>query len=660
MEALIDSLKDSMLFSALPDAALQQFSRAMERRTIKAGNVIVREGDPCDSLYIVEHGELLEYVHNSELNLEFELSRPGPGDHFGETAMLSGDPYRSSLRTEKKSELLVLPRSAFLHILLATPQAALVLTQEMARRLAVLNDERQLQFERLSSLPFNPKLYGSFPRHILESNRVIPLSLSGHILKVAMVDPTNGVALDDIRRSMFGVQVEPVAISAADYARFVGKKIKPAIRAGLTDPDKLPVLDASATDPNEIEYFTPYDPARKDNQQMGTKAVEIIDQILAKAIDLNASDIHLVPEGPSLAVRFRVDGRLRDWDVTLPVHFQPTVTSRIKILTGLDIAERRIPQDGRFALRVGQTNMDIRVATMPSKDGERVTMRLLNPEQNLMPLDQIFLSDKISNLMRQMIFRPNGMVLITGPTGSGKTTTMYSALSERIRHSRDFNIMSVEDPIEYSLPGITQVQINEAAGLDFPKVLRSFLRHDPDVLMVGEMRDQITARIAAQAALTGHLVLSSMHTIDSIGTVDRLADMGLEPYLVANSLIGVVSQRLLRRVCPHCARTEALPENLMAKLRLAGVLAEGEQLREVYSGSGCVRCNMTGFSGRVGAYEIMPMNPTMQTVITQEASRSKRRQLAIGAGLVPLERYCRFLLLNHLTTPAEVLRILSR
>ena len=388
--------------------------------------------------------------------------------------------------------------------------------------------------------------------------------------------------------------------------------------------------------------------------------MEIIDQVLARAIDLNASDIHLVPEGPSLAVRFRVDGRLRDWDVSLPVHYQPTITSRIKILTGLDIAERRVPQDGRFALRVGQTNMDIRVATMPSKDGERITMRLLNPEQNLMPMDQIFLSDKISNLMRQMIFRPNGLVLITGPTGSGKSTTMYSALSERIRQSRDFNIMSVEDPIEYSLPGITQVQINEAAGLSFPKVLRSFLRHDPDVIMVGEMRDEVTARIAAQAALTGHLVLSSMHTIDSIGTVDRLADMGLEPYLVANSLIGVVSQRLLRRVCPSCARIEALPESLMGKLRLAGVLAEGEQIREVYSGSGCTHCNMTGFSGRVGAYEIMPMNPTMQTVITQEASRSKRRELAIGAGLVPLERYCRFLLLNRLTTPSEVLRILSR
>ncbi len=655
---LINFLKQVGIFASLPENAIMQIAQALQQKRYGKDAVVIREGDPGDAMYIIANGQVKVYTENRELGIDFDITTMGPGEYFGEMSLLTGEPRSASVKTTTKTDLLMLPRKAFLQILAKVPNAAIAVSQELAKRLTQLNREQGVSFVNLAKYTFDSKLYGAFPRNSLETHKMIPLELSGNRLTVAMVDPSNVVALDEIRRIMPGVVITPVAISENDYKRFISKNVKPAIASGALSAGES--LRKMRQEPSEIKYFSPYDPNKRENQKQSAAAVELLDYIMSYALNINASDVHIQPEGPSLSIRLRVDGRLRDLGESFPVSYTASLVSRIKILAGLDISERRLPQDGRFGLRYKDIEYDVRVATLPTKDGERVTLRILNPSASLLPLEQLFLADKMASLVRKMVFRSNGLILVTGPTGAGKTTTLYSALSERIRHTREFNIMTVEDPIEYSLPGIVQVQVNEPVGLGFPDVLRGFLRHDPEIIMVGEMRDSVTAKIAAQAALTGHLVLSSMHTIDSLGTIDRLYDMGLEPYLVANSLIGVISQRLVRRICPHCAVEHQYPTPVVNNLIKWGVIPEGTEPPKMYVGQGCDYCNGTGFAGRVGVYEILTVNSAIQELIIGEMPRTQRRAAAMKAGLVPFERYSYFLLKNRLTTPSEIIRILPK
>jgi type II secretory ATPase GspE/PulE/Tfp pilus assembly ATPase PilB-like protein len=355
-------------------------------------------------------------------------------------------------------------------------------------------------------------------------------------------------------------------------------------------------------------------------------------------------------------VRYRVDGRLSFRDGTIPFALHAPLMSRIKVLASLNIAERRLPQDGRISLDLGQKGYDLRVATINAKFGEKVTLRILDSSALEQNLASLVLADKVSQVVRKLFYRPNGLVLVSGPTGSGKTTTLYAAIKERL--NPELAICTIEDPIEYDVPGITQVQVNEAIGLGFTDVMRTFLRQDPDIILVGETRDAATAKLACSAALTGHLVLTSFHTNDTISAVMRLREMQIEPFVLAGALLGVINQRLVRRICPSCRVETQYSDVIRQNLDHAGVPLD--KAAKLYKGAGCKACNGEGYKGRVGVFELLVVSNAVRDAIAQEANAAQLKQAAADGLFVSLARYAQFLLAEGLTVPSEILRILPR
>jgi len=337
--------------------------------------------------------------------------------------------------------------------------------------------------------------------------------------------------------------------------------------------------------------------------------IRLINALLTEAIKENASDIHIESYEKRMVVRFRVDGTLREI-IEPQREFAPMVISRLKVMAKLDIAEKRLPQDGRISLNIGGRTVDVRVSTLPSGHGERVVLRLLDKQANQLTLRQIGMADHELDSIQDMIVRPHGIILVTGPTGSGKTTSLYAIVNQLNERSR--NILTVEDPIEFYLDGIGQTQVNSKVEMTFAKGLRAILRQDPDIVMVGEIRDRETAEIAVQASLTGHLVLSTLHTNTAVGAITRLRDMGVEPFLLATSLVGVIAQRLLRKLCPLCKQAVTVPVHDLEKL---GYVANGQDTVTVYQAQGCSHCGQRGFKGRAGIFEIIPIDASMRSLI---------------------------------------------
>lgn len=410
------------------------------------------------------------------------------------------------------------------------------------------------------------------------------------------------------------------------------------------------------TDEQEAELLE-----RPGGTTASSPVVSLVDQILVEALERGASDIHVEPQENGLQIRFRLDGVLQRHFDALPKSLIPAVTSRIKIMADLDIAERRLPQDGRIRRIYKNRKMDFRVSTLPSRHGEKICLRLLDSGTTQLGLDTLITNERARNQLRQMGSKPYGMILVTGPTGSGKSTTLYALLSER--NDPGINISTVEDPIEYTLQGITQTQVNREKGLDFSVALRAFMRQDPDVLLVGETRDLETAKTAIEAALTGHLVLTTLHCNDAPSAIARLDEMGVEPFLVSASLLGIISQRLVRRVCPDC-RISYQPDP--AELARFGLLSSGETQAIFYkakiTGNGeqstCSKCQGSGYKGRVGVYEILQMNETLSSAVARRASTNQIRRLALESGMKTLLGYGLDLVREGLTTLAEVERML--
>ena len=375
--------------------------------------------------------------------------------------------------------------------------------------------------------------------------------------------------------------------------------------------------------------------------------IRLINGVIAEAIRRGASDVHIEPFETALLVRLRIDGVLREV-LSLSPRLAPLIVSRIKVMARLDIAERRVPQDGRISLALGGRSLDVRVSTLPSRAGERVVMRILDQEQAGIPLDQLGMRPAVLSAFEAALREPNGVILVTGPTGSGKTTTLYAGLSRLNDASR--NILTIEDPVEYAVAGVGQTQVNAKVGMTFAAGLRAILRQDPDVVMVGEIRDVETAQIAVQASLTGHLVLSTVHTNDAAGAVTRLRDMGVEPFLLASTVRVIVAQRLVRRLCPHCRRAEPADA---ATARLAGV-AEGQML---FRAQGCAQCGQTGYAGRVGVYEAIRVDDRIRRLISESASEDDIAAAAQAAGGGTLSSEARAYVVEGLTTVEEALRV---
>ncbi len=466
-------------------------------------------------------------------------------------------------------------------------------------------------------------------------------------MKVVTCYPLDLHPMDDLA-AMLGCEVEPVLAPRADITDLLNKAYRhkaDGVDEALEGVEGDDIVGLSA----EIEES-------EDVLDVANKApiIKLVNALMFQALKLRASDIHLQPYPDRLQVRYRVDGILYDME-SIPKKAQEAILSRVKVMGKMDIAERRLPQDGRATIKIGDGEVDVRISSVPSSDGERIVMRLLDKTAKLYTLDEIGLEEHSKVLIRKYIEYSHGIILLTGPTGSGKTTTLYSALSEL--NSAELNILTIEDPIEYNLPGVSQVQVAVKKGLTFAAGLRSFLRQDPDVLMVGEIRDLETAEIAIRAALTGHLVFSTIHTNDSTSTVTRLVDIGLEPYLVSSSLVLVIAQRLVRTICSNCRELVTPNAEALAKLREAGIDPAKLQNGKMAIGRGCPDCFQSGFQGRTAIYEFLPIDEVLRTQIMERANASVMKKSAIERGLITLRMDGANKIFEGKTTPDEVLRV---
>jgi type IV pilus assembly protein PilB len=527
---------------------------------------------------------------------------------------------------------------------------------------AVLSRQYGVSSVNLDLFEVDPAAISLVPRETAERYSVLPLSRVGATLTLAMVDPTNVFAVDDIK-FMTGLSVEPVVVSEGALASAVGKYYGTSRELELARVMEDLVAESTTHQTDYGEDFDQFE-LEEDSEEIDLEnlermaedapVVKLVNVILVDALRRGASDIHIEPYEKEFRVRFRIDGILYHI-MTPPMKMRDAMTSRLKILARLDIAEKRLPQDGRIKLRVkldGRSReLDFRVSSLPTIFGEKIVMRLLDKEN--LRLDLALLGFEPESLVRfkRNIARPYGMVLVTGPTGSGKTSTLYSALQSL--NTIDTNIMTAEDPVEYNLQGVNQVQMKESIGLNFAAALRSFLRQDPNIILVGEIRDFETAEIAVKAALTGHMVLSTIHTNDAPSTISRLMNMGIEPFLVATSVNLIQAQRLVRRVCRECKMEVRMP--LEALIDVGFSAAEAPDVK-VFRGAGCAICNNTGYKGRIGLYEVFEITDEVRELILVGASGLELRRKAIEEGMLTLRQSGLEKIKQGATTVDEVVR----
>jgi type IV pilus assembly protein PilB len=482
------------------------------------------------------------------------------------------------------------------------------------------------------------------PRELAVKHTLLPINRATNTLIIAMSDPSNLIAIDDVKFST-GYNVEPVVAGEAALREAIDRYYDESVRyEDILD-------DMMEEDVDVVEQGAEEDVVDLERSSEEAPVVRLVNLILVDAIKKNASDIHVEPYEKSFRVRYRVDGVLYEV-MNPPLKLRNAITSRLKIMAQLDIAERRLPQDGRIKIKLGGgREMDFRVSVLPTLFGEKIVLRLLDKSNLEVDMTKLGFESNQIDVFKESIYKPYGMVLVTGPTGSGKTTTLYSALSDLNKISD--NISTAEDPVEFNLAGINQVQMNDGIGLNFAASLRSFLRQDPDIIMVGEIRDFETAEIAVKAALTGHLVLSTLHTNDAPSTVHRLLNMGVEPFLVTASVNAIVAQRLARRVCKGCAEPIEIDKEVLLDL---GMPESQIQAGTFLQGKGCRVCNETGFKGRIALFEIMPMTDELKDLVLQGVSSVELKREAVRLGMKTLRQAILAKLAEGTTTVPEVLR----
>lgn len=494
-----------------------------------------------------------------------------------------------------------------------------------------------------SKLDVDPEVIEMIPGNIVQKYKIVPISLEGQTLTIAMVDPSNIFIIDDIKfltRKNIRVTVATESSIKLAMDRFydAGAALEDVMQE--FDEEGIDVVDSSEElDLGELESAAEQAPV-----------VKLVNLILVDAIKKMASDIHIEPYEKSFRVRYRIDGVLYEV-MKPPMKLKNALISRLKIMSRLDIAERRLPQDGRIKLKTKGKEMDFRVSVLPTLFGEKVVLRLLDKSNLQLDMTKLGFEKKQLEHFKEAIYKPFGMVLVTGPTGSGKTTTLYSALSELNKTTE--NISTAEDPVEFNLGGINQVQMHEAIGLTFAACLRSFLRQDPDIIMVGEVRDFETAEIAIKAALTGHMVLSTLHTNDAPSTVNRMLNMGVEPFLVSSAVNLILAQRLSRRVCLDCKEVIEIPKETLLDL---GVPEEEVGSFKCYHGTGCTTCSQTGYKGRIALYEVMPMYEEIKELVLVGASSAEIKREAMRLGMLTLRQSGINKLKEGITTVEEVVR----
>ena len=674
------------LFSALSAEECQQVVKRMKRRDFPPQMMIVREGQPGNSMFFITSGLVEVRKKDPNTGIDFLLSEMGPGQNFGEMSLLTGKPRTATVTASQPTTCAVLEQADFQSVLMQYPKIGLALTTILAERLEEANKAAGIEFINLGKMQFDARVLALLPQQVMMQHKVIPVAFINNRLSLAMVNPNNIIGLDDVRRIIKGVMIEPLVTTEEDFKKFMSTtypqlmkkdipaELKPQQPAGganggagvsistatpaatvqtmsaegMFDLQSDLIRDLQMSEENSAAAVT-------DNKQDLMNASEdapiirLANSVLGLAIKKGASDIHVEPMEKDVQIRYRMDGVLQTVQ-NLPKKVQLGLVSRLKILSKLDISEKRLPQDGRISVMMEGRPIDFRVSTVPAKWGEKVCMRILDKQNTTLGLEKVVSHEPSLKLIRELINQPYGIMYVTGPTGSGKTTTLYSALAEI--NDPGINISTAEDPIEYDLAGVVQIQANKDIGLDFARILRAFLRQDPDVILVGETRDKETAHISVEAALTGHLVFTTLHTNSAAGAFMRLGEMGIEPFLVSSSTIGVMAQRLARRLCQKCKEPYEADEQTCEFMGLP-------KGATIYKAKGCEACGGKGLKGRVGIYEVMKMNPELRAMVARAAVTEEIHACALKHGMLDLKLYSAWLLQQGLTSVEEVLQVVS-
>jgi general secretion pathway protein E len=553
------------------------------------------------------------------------------GEILVEDGIITEKELSESLKAQSKSHL---------------PLGQIIQKKGIAGEFDILRSLSKLHgLEFYEKIEFNnhEELFNQIPLKLIQKSKIVPFDFKDEVVHVAITNPTDLHPMDDIKIFLKGFKVKFYISPETEIDRIIHSHFD------RTTADTKEMMDEMVE--GELGDFA--ENFDSDALDLSNEApiIKMVNVILSQAVTERASDIHIEPYEKTVIVRYRVDGILHKV-LSPPKSYQAGIISRIKIMSNLNIAENRLPQDGRIKLKLAGKDIDIRVSTIPCQYGERVVMRILNKTDQKYSLTTMGLLPHIYDKFKKIIYYPHGIILVTGPTGSGKSTTLYSALSELNTPER--NIITCEDPVEYQFDGISQMQMQEKIGLTFATGLRAILRQDPDVVMVGEIRDEETARIAIQASLTGHLVFSTLHTNDAASAVTRLVDMGIEPYLITSTVLGFMAQRLVRVICKNCKKPytpkdeELEPLNIKRSDLIDGKLMKGE---------GCNACMGTGYKGRMGIYELLVMNNEIKTVVLQGSDATKINDIALATGMEPLRHYGKIKVIEGFTTQDEVLRV---
>ncbi|MEG0924792.1 MAG: GspE/PulE family protein [Anaerovoracaceae bacterium] len=511
-----------------------------------------------------------------------------------------------------------------------------------AQLIEALRMQLGIEFIDLSQTSIAPEMVEQIPKHMAKKHGIVPVKVDKEKLFIAMKDPLNFMAIEEVRTATKKKVIPLIASeNAVDHAIGALYGNEGATRA-IAQMRKEAGYSGETQQPKEENQF--------DGESAPT--VRLVNSIIERAVTENASDIHLEPSAENMNIRMRIDGRLHNI-LEIPRELQDSVIARLKVMGKMDISERRVPQDGRAEIRIKSNDVDLRMSTLPTIYGEKIVIRILSREASMLDRKGIGIVDTDSKKLDNLTRHNSGVILIVGPTGSGKSSTMYTLIKEL--KSEATNLITLEDPVEYNIGGITQVQINEKTGLTFAGGLRAILRQDPDIICVGEIRDGETAEIAMRAAMTGHLVISTMHTEDAVSAIDRLKDMGVAPYLIAGGLRGIISQRLLRKICPNCKEEYVPPEE---QCQAAGIVWSKD--KKFFKGKGCPMCFHSGYRGRTGVFEILTLNDELRSCITQEKDKQTFRQTVMKTDFVPMLENADRLIEGGMTTVEEVCRTISR
>jgi len=673
-DVVAEFLSSTALFRDCPRAVVDRVASVAQVTEHAAGEKIATSGARADGLGFLFSGSATATRVNATTGETLASDKVRVGEHFGEVACLLGVAQSRHVVADSSCTIVLLREDVIQQLAAKVPAFSTALARRLATRVVQANmtslrpaagttvpmpavkldeprqqeDEHVAPFVRIASFDTPRRVIEMIPVKLIQQHRLLPLALDGDRLKVGMVEPDNQRALQDLAQLLGNVTIKPMAVGLEDFTQAIAR-----LKLDSSTPQSSNLQER--TSPGDLTYDEADQERDADRavRVIGDEVVTMVSRILAHGFDLGASDIHIEEEESAVRVRYRVQGMLVDWDQYITPGFARGLVARLKVLAGLDITERRLPQDGRIGLRINRRNVDMRVSTLPVSRGEKVVLRVMDAATMTRPLEQIFLERKTLEVVRTALNRPHGSVLVVGPTGSGKSSTLYACLNERRKSRPDSAIAMVEDPVEYRMPGVTQVQVNHSAGLGFPQIVRALMRQDPDVIMIGEIRDDETARIGLEAAMTGHLVMSSYHASTAMAAIQRLQDFGVSSMAIAQSVSLVIVQRLIRRLCQACIEPAAPPPVLAQRMASCGLnVKEGEAARS----KGCSECDQSGVSGRVPVIETLRVDDGLRTALMAGQSLAEVEALAKESRcLISSTSYASLLIRKRLISAGEAL-----